>query len=107
MEAVRQPSSLEPHKSTHQPSLLCPLVEETAHLASCPAGPARWQVMRVVWCLEPLKRSSLAVQRVGWAGRAAVTCSPFFTLILAGRTQVQFVKVGTELWTGSKGEEGG
>lgn len=48
--------------------------------------PARWQVMRVVWCLEPLKRSSLAVQRLGWAGRAAVTCSPFFTLIL-GRGQ--------------------
>lgn len=45
-------------------------------------GPARWQVMRVVWCLEALKRSSLAVHRLGWAGRAAVTCSPFFTLIL-------------------------
>lgn len=42
----------------------------------------RWHVMTVVWCLEPLKRSSLAVQRLGWAGRAAVTCSPFFTLIL-------------------------
>lgn len=38
--------------------------------------------MRVVWCLEPLKRSSLEAQRVGWAGRAAVTCSPFFTLML-------------------------
>lgn len=59
--------------------------EPTTHLASGPVGPARWQVMRVVWCLEPLRRSSLAAQRAGWAGRAAVTCSPFFTLML-GRT---------------------
>ena len=29
-----------------------------------------------------MKRSSLAVHRLGWAGRAAVTCNPFFTLIL-------------------------
>lgn len=56
--------------------------EGDAHLESSPVLPARWQMMRVVWCLEPLKRSSLAVQRLGWTGRAAVTCSPFFTLIL-------------------------
>ena len=42
--------------------------------------------------MEPLKRSSLAVQRAGWAGRAAFTCSPFFTLILGKGTQVQFVR---------------
>lgn len=35
-----------------------------------------------MWCLEPLKRSSLAVQKVGWTGRAAITCNPLFTLIL-------------------------
>lgn len=35
-----------------------------------------------MWCLEPLKRSSLAVQSVGWTGRAAITCNPLFTLIL-------------------------
>lgn len=76
------------------PALLCPSGKASTHLESGPAGLARWQVMRVVWCLEPLKRSILAVQRVGWARRAAVTCSPFFTLILGEQTRVQFVRGG-------------
>lgn len=86
----------------NSPPSSAPWGEKTAHLDSSPAGPERWQVMRVVWCLEPLKRSSLAVQTVGWAGRAAVTCSPFFTLILAGGHRSSL-----NSWTGSEGEHKG
>lgn len=45
--------------------------------------------MRVLWCLEPLTRSSLVVQSTGCAGRAATTCSPFFTLILGEGARAQ------------------
>lgn len=79
-EAAWQPPSLGPQKPAH--SFPCSSREGVAHLESGPVGPARWQVMRVVWCLEALKRSSLVVHRLGWAGRAAVTCNPFLTLIL-------------------------
>lgn len=43
---------------------------------------SRRQVTTAVWCFEPLNLSSLAVHASGTAGRAARTCSPFFTLIL-------------------------
>lgn len=88
------------------PSL--PSWKESTHLEFGSTGPTRWQVMSVVWCLEPLKRSSLAVQRVGWARRAAITCSPFFTLILGEGTQVQFVMgrvVYVEVWAGLEQED--
>lgn len=80
--------------------------EPTTHLASGPAGPARWQVMRVVWCLEPLRRSSLAAQRAGCAGRAAITCSPFFTLMLRKDKQVQPVKAGARCGRDPVGRRG-
>lgn len=85
--AAWQPPPLQPCKSAHLhsrtiPPPRYPSWKESTHLDFGSTGPTLWQVMSVVWCLEPLKRSSLAVQWVGWARRAAITCSPFFTLIL-------------------------